>query len=58
MILAAPDRLLSTPRLGERVDRPGSQEIRRIFAGDYEVRYAIVESEINVVRVWHTRENR
>lgn len=55
---AAPSALLRNPRLGERLDEFDPREVRRIFAGDYEMRYEIQDSTIYVLRVWHMREHR
>lgn len=55
---AAPSRLLESPRIGERLNEFAPREVRRILVGDYEVRYAIAESTISVLRLWHTREHR
>lgn len=58
LLISAPDRLLSMPRLGERVDSPEPEEIRRIFVGDYELRYEVTADEVRVLRLWHEREQR
>ena len=50
--------LLINPRTGEQVVQVESREVRRILAGAYEVLYAIIDSTIYVLRLWHTRENR
>jgi plasmid stabilization system protein ParE len=50
--------LLINPRIGERLSEFEPREIRRILAGNYEVRYEIQESTIYVLRLWHTREHR
>lgn len=42
-LVAAPKRLLHAPRSGERLVSFAPRDVRRIFAGDYEVRYEIVE---------------
>ncbi|ECF0835206.1 plasmid stabilization protein ParE [Salmonella enterica subsp. enterica serovar Montevideo] len=34
------------------------REVRRIFAGEYEIRYELNGQTIYVLRLWHTRENR
>lgn len=34
------------------------REVRRIFAGEYEIRYELNDQTIYVLRLWHTRENR
>jgi len=55
---AAPIRLRSIPRLGERLDEFDPREVRRILVGHYELRYEIRESTIFVLRLWHSRESR
>lgn len=57
-LIAAPGRLLGHPRLGERLDEFEPREVRRIFVGQYELRYEIQKSTIYVLRLWHTREDR
>lgn len=57
-LVAAPLRLRQAPRSGERLPAFAPREIRRILAGDYELRYEIVGETIYVLRVWHTREDR
>ncbi|TDB51288.1 type II toxin-antitoxin system RelE/ParE family toxin [Photorhabdus khanii] len=55
---AAPTDLLINPRIGERLEEFEPREVRRILAGHYEMRYEIQGSTINVLRLWHTREDR
>ena len=56
---AAPTQLLRhNPRLGARVEDFAPREVRRLFVGDYELRYEIQGEAIIIVRLWHTRENR
>ncbi len=57
-LTATPVRLLEQPRLGERLDEFEPQEVRRIFAGPYEMRYEIRGDVIYVMRLWHSREDR
>lgn len=57
-LVVAPRRLIEAPRAGERLAAFAPREIRRIFAGDYELRYELVDETIYVLRVWHTREDR
>ncbi|PUA27894.1 MAG: plasmid stabilization protein [Cellvibrio sp. 79] len=54
----APNKLLSNPRIGEKLDEFLPQEVRRILIGTYEMRYAIRGETIYLLRVWHTREER
>jgi hypothetical protein len=55
---AAPTTLLTNPRIGERLEEFEPRDARRIHVGHYEMRYAIVESTIYLLRLWHTREDR
>lgn len=54
----APNILLTNPRIGERLFQFEPREVRRLLAGEYEIRYEIQGSTIYVLRLWHTRENR
>lgn len=54
----APDRLLDYPRLGEKLEAYEPREVRKIFVGDYEMRYEIADGTIFILRLWHSRENR
>ncbi len=57
-LVAAPNSLKGHPRMGEPLDEFRPREVRRILAGDYEIRYEIQESTIYVLRIRHTREDR
>lgn len=57
-LTAAPTGLQANPRIGERLEEFEPRDVRRIFVGNYEVRYEILEATIYVLRLWHTRENR
>ena len=57
--LARPrDRLLDYPRIGEKLEAYEPREVRRIFAGNYELRYELANAAIFILRLWHCRENR
>ncbi|PHV09645.1 type II toxin-antitoxin system RelE/ParE family toxin [Chitinimonas sp. BJB300] len=57
-LTAAPQSLIAHPRLGERLEQFDPREVRRILVGHYEVRYELLRETINIVRLWHTREER
>jgi plasmid stabilization system protein ParE len=42
----------------ERLDEFEPREVRRILVGRYEIRYELLESTVQVLRLWHTREDR
>jgi plasmid stabilization system protein ParE len=54
----AASRLPDSPRIGRKLEQFEPREVRRIFSGDYEIRYEIAGSTIYVLRIWHTREDR
>ena len=56
---ATPARmLLDSPRIGFRLSEFDPREVRRLLAGDYEIRYEIRDDTIMIVGLWHTREDR
>ena len=57
-LTAAPANFLDNPRIGERLDEFGPREVRRLLVGHYEMRYELQESNIYILRIWHTREYR
>ena len=57
-LVATPTSLSANPRIGEKLEEFAPREVRRIFVGNYEMRYEIQASMIYVLRLWHTRENR
>jgi len=57
-IRAGARQLVSHPRMGEHLDEYGEGEVRRIFISDYELRYGVNSDFIQVIRVFHMREDR
>ena len=57
-LTAAPKKLITNPRIGDRLEEFEPREVRRILVGHYEMRYEIDSSTIFVLRLWHTREDR
>ena len=51
-------RIPAQPRLGEKLTGFGERDVRRVLVQRYELRYEIVGSDIYVLRVFHTREDR
>jgi len=58
LIFSRVERIPAQPRLGERLPRFGSREVRRVLAAKYEIRYEVTEREVIVLRIFHTREDR
>lgn len=57
-LIAGTKRIPAHPRLGARLPGFGAREIRRIVVGDYEIRYELAETDVFVLRIFHTREDR
>lgn len=57
-LVAAPERLLDQPRIGETLQGFEPREVRRWLIGRYEMRYEIRRKTVFVLRIWHTREDR
>jgi plasmid stabilization system protein ParE len=52
------ERIPAQPRLGEQLARFGLREVRRVLVAKYEIRYEIKNSDVIVLRIFHTREDR
>jgi plasmid stabilization system protein ParE len=57
-LIQAVSSLKETPRLGRRVSSQTQDEVRSLVVRTYEIRYAIREENIYILRIWHTRESR
>jgi plasmid stabilization system protein ParE len=57
-LTAAASNLADNPRIGRKLGQFEPREVRRIFAGAYEMRYEIAGAVIYVLRIWHARESR
>lgn len=57
-LTVAPTNLLDNPRIGEKLEEFEPREVRRLLVGHYEMRYELQESNIYILRIWHTREHR
>lgn len=57
-LVAAPAKLMTNPRVGEKLEEFEPREVRRLLIGHYEMRYEIHESTVYVLRLWRTREHR
>lgn len=56
--VSAPHVLVNNPRMGERLEAFEPREIRRLLIARYEMRYEVRESNLFILRIWHTREER
>lgn len=50
-LVQAAERLLEFPRLGEKLEAYASREVRRVFVGEYELRYEVPAAAIIVLRL-------
>lgn len=57
-LVSTAEHLRDHPRVGRRLARYPGREIRRTLVGQHELRYEIVDDEIVILRLWHTRESR
>jgi len=57
-IVSRIERIPAQPRLGEQLARFGLREVRRVLVARYEIRYEIKNSDVIVLRIFHTREDR
>ena len=55
---AAPQVLLTQPRIGAPLPEFAPRDVRRLIVGDYELRYELAGEVAFVVRLWHVREER
>jgi plasmid stabilization system protein ParE len=57
-LVAGAKRIPAHPRLGMRLSEFAPREVRRVLVGDYEIRYEIAGTDVLVLRIFHTREDR
>ena len=57
-LVAGAKRIPAHPRLGVRLPEFLPREVRRVVVGDYEIRYELTESDVFILRIFHTREDR
>ncbi len=57
-LVAGARRIPAHPRLGVRLSEFEPREVRRVLVGDYELRYELTDSDVFVLRIFHTREDR
>ena len=51
-------KLKRFPLIGVEVERaPNPEILRDLIQGDYIVRYLVLDKTINILRVWHHKEN-
>ncbi len=51
-------RLPDFPNIAPRADAYEGRDVRSLVVGDYNMHYEVTLDAINIVRIWHTREDR
>lgn len=57
-LVKAASQLQEYPKIGEPLERFSPQDVRKILIGVYEMRYGVKSGKIEILRIWHTREQR
>jgi plasmid stabilization system protein ParE len=57
-IVAGAKRIPAHPRIGQRLREFTGREVRRLVLGSHEIRYEVAESDVYLLRIFHTREDR
>jgi plasmid stabilization system protein ParE len=57
-LVAGAKRIPAHPRLGMRLPEFAPREVRRVQVGDYEIRYELTDTDVLILRIFHTREDR
>ena len=57
-LAAGAKRIPVHPRLGVRLPEFDPREVRKVFVGGYEIRYEVADSDVFILRIFHTREDR
>jgi plasmid stabilization system protein ParE len=58
LLVAGAARIPAHPRLGVRMPEFARREVRRVFVGDYEMRYELAGTDVFILRIFHAREDR
>ena len=58
LLVAGAARVPAHPRLGVRMPEFAGREVRRVLVGEYEMRYELTGTDVLILRIFHTREDR
>jgi plasmid stabilization system protein ParE len=58
LLVAGAARIPAHPRLGVQMPEFAPREVRKVYVGDYEIRYELTEADVFILRIFHTREDR
>ena len=57
-LVAGVKRIPAHPRLGVQMPEFAPREVRKVFVGDYEIRYELADTDVFILRIFHAREDR
>jgi len=57
-LVAGAKRIPAHPRLGIRMPEFSPREVRKLLVADYEIRYELTDTDVFILRIFHTREDR
>jgi plasmid stabilization system protein ParE len=57
-LVAGAKRIPAHPRLGVQMPEFAPREVRKLLVGDYEIRYKLTDTDVFILRIFHTREDR
>ncbi|HEX9685100.1 MAG TPA: type II toxin-antitoxin system RelE/ParE family toxin [Burkholderiales bacterium] len=57
-LAAGAKRIPAHPRLGVQMPEFAPREVRKVLLGDYEIRYELTDTDVFILRIFHTREDR
>ena len=57
-LVASAKQIPFHPRLGVRLPEFNPRDVRKLLVGDYEIRYEVTTTDVFILRIFHTREDR
>jgi len=57
-LVAGAKRISAHPRLGVKMTEFAPREVRKVLVADYEIRYELTDTDVFILRIFHTREDR
>jgi plasmid stabilization system protein ParE len=57
-LVAGAKRIPTHPRLGLQMPEFSPREVRKLLVADYEIRYELTNTNVFILRIFHTREDR
>ena len=57
-VVAGAKRIPAHPRLGVQTPEFAPREVRKLLVADYEIRYELTDTDVFILRIFHTREDR